>query len=53
METCKDKHESQQLDMNIAKIKEDSALDATMIDESNMNADKKQSSASAQNCCLQ
>jgi hypothetical protein len=33
----------------MANIKEDSALDNTMIDESNLNPDKKQQ----QNCCLQ
>jgi hypothetical protein len=38
----------------MAKIREDSALDNTMIDESNLNSDKKQqSSSSQQNCCLQ
>jgi hypothetical protein len=34
----------------MAKIKEDSALDNTMIDESNVN---KQQSSSQQNCCIQ
>jgi hypothetical protein len=37
----------------MAKIIEDSALDNTMIDESNANIDKKQQSSSQQNCCLQ
>lgn len=37
----------------MAKIKEDSALDNTMLDESNINSEKKQQSSSQQNCCLQ
>jgi serine/threonine protein kinase len=53
-EICKSKNEAQQLDNDMAKIREDSALDNTMIDESNLNSDKKQqSSSSQQNCCLQ
>jgi len=37
----------------MAKIKEDTALDNTIVDESNINTEKKQQSASQQNCCLQ
>ena len=47
-ELCKSKNEAQQLDIDMAKIKEDSALDQTMFDESNLNPDKNQ-----QNCSLQ
>ncbi|CAF1430160.1 unnamed protein product [Adineta steineri] len=50
-ELCKNKNEAQQLDINMAKIQEDSVLDNTMLDESNVNAEKK--STSQQNCCLQ
>ncbi|CAF1052630.1 unnamed protein product [Adineta steineri] len=50
-ELCKNKNEAQQLDINMAKIQEDSILDNTMLDESNVNAEKK--STSQQNCCLQ
>jgi hypothetical protein len=52
-ELCKNQNESQQLDLDMAKIKEDSALDNTMIDESNINTEKKQQSSAPQNCCLQ
>jgi hypothetical protein len=37
----------------MANIREDSALDNTMIDESNIDTEKKQQSSSQQNCCLQ
>ncbi|CAF4079500.1 unnamed protein product [Adineta steineri] len=50
-ELCKNKNEAQQLDINMAKIQEDSVLDNTMLDESNVNTEKK--STSQQNCCLQ
>ncbi|CAF1329122.1 unnamed protein product [Adineta steineri] len=50
-ELCKNKNEAQQLDINMAKIQEDSVLDNTMLDESNVNAEKK--STSQQNCYLQ
>jgi len=45
-EICKSRNEAQQLDIDMAIIREDSALDSTMVDE---NAEKKQQ----QNCCLQ
>jgi len=37
-EICKTKNEAQQLDIDMAKIKEDSALDSTMVDD---NTEKK------------
>jgi len=37
----------------MAKIKEDTALDNTIVDESNINTEKKQQSATQQNCSLQ
>ncbi len=52
-EACKIKNEAQQLDIDMANIREDSALDNTMIDESNIDTEKKQQSSSQQNCCLQ
>ncbi|CAF1608588.1 unnamed protein product [Rotaria sp. Silwood1] len=52
-EICKNKHESQQLDIDMEKIKEDSALDNTMLNESNINTEGKQRASSQQNCCLQ
>ncbi len=52
-ELCKNKNEAQQLDIDMAKIKEDTALDNTIVDESNINTEKKQQSATQQNCCLQ
>lgn len=52
-EVCKNKNEAQQLDIDMAKIKEDSALDNTMIDELNINTEKEQQSSSRQNCCIQ
>ncbi|UJR09810.1 hypothetical protein I4U23_014036 [Adineta vaga] len=50
-ELCKAKNEAQQLDIDMAKIKEDSALDNTMLDDSNTNSEKK--STAQQNCCVQ
>ena len=47
-ELCKSKNEAQQLDIDMAKIKEDSALDQTMLDESHLTPDRNR-----ENCCLQ
>lgn len=44
-EVCKSRNEAEQIDIDMEKIKEDTALDNTMLDES----EKKQQ----QNCCLQ
>ncbi|CAF1426159.1 unnamed protein product [Adineta ricciae] len=46
-EQCKAKNDAQQLDIDMAKIQEDSALDNTMLDDS------RTKSATQQNCCLQ
>ena len=46
-EQCKAKNEAQQLDIDMAKIQEDTALDNTMLDDS------RTKSATQQNCCLQ
>ncbi|CAF3330637.1 unnamed protein product [Rotaria socialis] len=52
-ELCKNKNEAQQLDIDMENIKEDSALDSTMLNESNVDTEKKQRSNGQQNCRLQ
>ncbi|CAF1403272.1 unnamed protein product [Rotaria sordida] len=52
-EICEDKNEAQQLDIDIEKIKEDTALDNTMLNESNFITERQQRASSHQNCCLQ
>jgi hypothetical protein len=52
-EICKYRNEAQQLDLDMAKIKEDTALDNTMIDDSSVTTEKKHQSSSQQNCCIQ
>ncbi|CAF4003314.1 unnamed protein product [Rotaria sordida] len=52
-EICKDKNEAQQLDIDIEKIKENTALDNTMLNESNFITERQQRASSHQNCCLQ
>ena len=47
-EVSKNEHVSQQLDRDMANIKEDTGLNTTHLDEATVNIDSKN-----QNCCLQ
>ncbi|CAF2028174.1 unnamed protein product [Rotaria magnacalcarata] len=52
-ELCKNKNEAQQLEIDMENIKDDSALDSTMLNESNTDTEKKQRANGQQNCRLQ